>query len=394
MLHKRFTMTAAAQDPPERQTSSTPLLADSNGIDGDERARGPILPLEETSLTLMQSDISNDNDDSTRRLHYRRILSLLASPVTDDRGHWTAVLGGFSTLVVAGTILGLSMPKNPVFSQAYRTLSSCLGYTYFLSWSVSFYPQILQNFRRKTTVGLSADFCGLNVLGFLCYAAYNMAMYYSPEIHRLYRERHGAHAEIAVESNDVAFSLHAVILASFTLGQIIYYDGGRSQQVSRSVAGVMIFIVVTASAAGLAIATHAAPSSINWLDYLYLLSCFKILITLIKYVPQVVLNYQRKSTAGFSVWQILLDFSGGALSDLQLVLDCLNLQDWSGITGNMAKFFLGFVSIVFDFIILLQHYFWFPASSAPSGLVAEESIEDQDDASDKRDEEQETVPLV
>jgi cystinosin len=59
------------------------------------------------------------------------------------------------------------------------------------------------------------------------------------------------------------------------------------------------------------------------------------------------------------IWQIILDFSGGVLSDLQLVGDCYVLEEWSGITGNLAKLLLGFVSITFDTIFMLQHYVWY-----------------------------------
>ena len=105
---------------------------------------------------------------------------------------------------------------------------------------------------------------------------------------------------------------------------------------------------------------------LNTLDYLYLLSYMKMAVTLVKYVPQVVLNARRQSTAGWSVWQILLDFGGGLLSDAQLVLDCWNLRDWSGLTGNLAKLFLGSVSIVFDVIFLLQHYVLYPPPRSSS----------------------------
>jgi cystinosin len=222
-------------------------------------------------------------------------------------------------------------------------------------------------------------------------------MYGSPVIRRLYRERHGASAEIAVQSNDVAFAVHAVFLSTATLAQIFYYDASRLRQqpVSKLVLALIGGILMTATATGLLLAAGKAPASINWLDYLYLLSYFKILITLVKYVPQVFLNYQRRSTAGFSVWQILLDLSGGVLSDSQLVGDCLNLHDWSGITGNLAKFFLGFVSIVFDIIILLQHYVWFP-EPPPEAIIEVVSEEEEEAAiaNDKQDEESETVPIV
>ena len=32
------------------------------------------------------------------------------------------------------------------------------------------------------------------------------------------------------------------------------------------------------------------------------------------------------------------------------------MRDFSGITGNPAKFGLGFVSIIFDVVFMLQHY--------------------------------------
>ena len=69
------------------------------------------------------------------------------------------------------------------------------------------------------------------------------------------------------------------------------------------------------------------------------------------------------------IWQIILDFSGGILSDIQLVGDCYILRDWSGITGNLAKFLLGFVSIVFDTIFMLQHYVWY--ADRNTELIAE-----------------------
>jgi cystinosin len=41
------------------------------------------------------------------------------------------------------------------------------------------------------------------------------------------------------------------------------------------------------------------------------------------------------------------------------------MGDWTGITGNLAKFFLGFVSISFDAAFMLQHYVWYPHPAAP-----------------------------
>ena len=73
------------------------------------------------------------------------------------------------------------------------------------------------------------------------------------------------------------------------------------------------------------------------------------------FIEQVLLNYHRKSTSGWQIWNILLDFSGGTLSIVQLVGDSLAEakaqglpHGWTGIIGNPAKFGLGLVSICFD----------------------------------------------
>lgn len=38
----------------------------------------------------------------------------------------------------------------------------------------------------------------------------------------------------------------------------------------------------------------------------------------------------------------------------QLVLDCWNTGDWSGIRGYPVKFAIGLVSVVFDLVLMLQ----------------------------------------
>jgi cystinosin len=88
----------------------------------------------------------------------------------------------------------------------------------------------------------------------------------------------------------------------------------------------------------------------------YLLGYVKLLCSLVKYCPQAYLNYRRKSTTGWSIWQILLDFAGGILSLLQLILDSALQADWSGIYGNPVKLGLSNTSLFFDVIFMTQHY--------------------------------------
>lgn len=301
----------------------------------------------------------------------------MLSPFTDESGSGWGVVFGLLTLFFVGSILGLILPKNEALpSPLYRSISSCIGYTYFLAWSTSFWPQAISNCKRRSTRGLSPEFCGLNVLGFACYAAYNMALFWSPTIRELYKERHGKNSEITVQSNDVAFAVHAFVLASVTLFQIAYFDGIRALRPSKYIGYIMCGILAVCILYAALVILHV--DGFNWLDYLYMLSFVKILISIIKYVPQVLLNFHRRSTVGWSIWNILLDFTGGTLSILQLILDCADLGDWSGITGNVAKFGLGFVSITFDVIFMLQHYVLFPVRRGETGplMVYEDTKSD------------------
>jgi len=81
-------------------------------------------------------------------------------------------------------------------------------------------------------------------------------------------------------------------------------------------------------------------------------------------MPQAWVNYKRKSTSGWSIWQILLDLTGGVLSIVQLLIDSSLQADWSGVTGNPVKLGLGNVSIFFDVIFITQHYILYPRTKA------------------------------
>ena len=79
-------------------------------------------------------------------------------------------------------------------SRTLELVSTVIGWTYFVAWSVSFYPQIWDNFRRKrwvhnvlwnlsiaivfSVIGLNFDFLALNIVGFTLYGCYNIALFW------------------------------------------------------------------------------------------------------------------------------------------------------------------------------------------------------------------------
>ncbi|KAH6781765.1 PQ-loop repeat family protein / transmembrane family protein [Perilla frutescens var. hirtella] len=231
-----------------------------------------------------------------------------------------------------------------------EVLYNVLGWLAFASWSISFYPQVILNFRRKSVVGLNFDFVVLNLTKHSSYLIYNASLFFSSTVQRQYREKFGLDEMIPVAANDVAFSAHAVLLTIFTLFQIVIYDRGN-QKVSKTAA-----VIVSVTWLSAAVCVFVAIPRHSWY---WLVSCFntiQVVMTTIKYIPQAFLNFRRKSTVGFSIGNILLDFSGGVANYCQMVVQSIDQNSWVNLYGNIGKTMISLVSIVFDILFMIQHY--------------------------------------
>ncbi|XP_077390888.1 cystinosin isoform X2 [Festucalex cinctus] len=237
-----------------------------------------------------------------------------------------------------------------VRSDALALLSEAVGWIYFLAWSVSFYPQVWENWRRKSVVGLNFDFLALNLTGFLAYSVFNVGLFWVTPIKEAYLRRN-PNGINPVQANDVFFSLHAFLLCLIYVGQAAVYERG-GQRVSRT---ARLLLLIGWSFAGVTLLL-AVSRQLSWLDYLYYFSYIKLAVTLVKYVPQAFMNYRRKSTDGWSIGTVLLDFAGGVLSIAQMILDSYNNDEWRLIFGDPTKFGLGLFSVVFDVLFIVQHY--------------------------------------
>jgi cystinosin len=338
------------------------------------KRQGFFIAVEDVSDTTLVEASTSSTPMSWRRkdrggMHpLRSVLSRVFTFLSDDSGDPEHMYRGLGTVVVMGILLGVVFPnrRNQLPGRWYPHLSSMIGYTYVTAWSLSFYPQLLSNLRNRHTEGLSSDFCYLNVLGFLCYTIFNLSMAYSPTLQAQYAARHNG-LRIHIAPNDIAFAIHALLLSTVWVIQIWYYQhlptqpshltsSSPSQSASKvtllAIAAIVIVIIIYASLI-LTLpnsSSHALTSWWNWLDFMYTLANIKVAITVVKYCPQVLLNCRRKSTEGWNIWNILLDFMGGILSITQLILDswCTTHDFWSGVSGYPAKFMLGLVSILFD----------------------------------------------
>ncbi|CAD6191781.1 unnamed protein product [Caenorhabditis auriculariae] len=238
-------------------------------------------------------------------------------------------------------------------------LVDLVGWAYFFAWSISFYPQMYLNYRRKSVIGLNFDFLTLNVIGFAAYACFNLLMYFNSHVKSIYHAEH-PHSPPPVLANDVVFAVHAFFACVATALQCLFYEKDN-QKISTPCVFFGLGLILFGAGSGAVTILHL----ISILAFVSSLSYIKMAVTMSKYFPQAYYNFIRKSTVGWSIGNVLLDLTGGTLDIFQMVLQAVNAGDWSAFYTNPVKFGLGLVSIVFDLVFILQHYVLYPDSEVP-----------------------------
>ena len=249
-------------------------------------------------------------------------------------------------------------------------ISKVLGLSYFLAWSVSFYGQVIENYRRGKVKGLNFDFEIYNFVGFSSYLTYTIRGYIDENL-----------GTGKVQPEDIGFAGHALLLTIITICQYFYYRDSedKEQKVNHftiTILSVMIwgaFLLILLESILNYYDPHVKKGAKYVFNSLIYLGWCKVIISLIKYLPQVYSNYKRKSTIGWNIHNILLDFTGGILSFIQNIIDyenfSLNREGESG-TLNIAKFAISFVAIFFDIVFMTQHYCLYSDSNSDLNQVS------------------------
>ena len=167
---------------------------------------------------------------------------------------------------------------------------------------------MFQNYENQSTLGLKSDKLCYDVVGFGALVIYESSMYFSQVTREVYEVEHDGKLP-EVEINDVWFALHSMLLTFIVIGQMIYYDGWQQlpTRIALTISGFLVLLAVL------------MLFSLQFLQWLYLLSAIKVIITGLKFYPQVMYNYKRKSTQGWSIHGCIMDLVGSVLSILQLV---------------------------------------------------------------------------
>ncbi|XP_050942252.1 cystinosin homolog isoform X4 [Cucumis melo] len=199
-----------------------------------------------------------------------------------------------------------------------------LGWSSIICWVLASYPQVILNFRRKSVVGLSFDYLILNFTKQSSYLIYNATLFFSTTVQKQYFDKYG-------------------------------YDQRGSQKVSKAAIAILVAVWFFAGACFfMALPTH------SWLWLVSIFNSIQVFMTVIKYSPQAFLNFTRKSTVGFSIGNIVLDFSGGVATLAQMSVQSVDQGSWVNFLGNIGKPLLALtvlqVSIAFDLIFFYQHF--------------------------------------
>lgn len=256
-------------------------------------------------------------------------------------------------------------------------LAQVVGWTYNFFWTVSFYPQVIMNFRRRSVIGFNFDYLGYDLTGFISFSLYNCLLFWSPAVFALYQQRYpGSPNPITI--NDIVFCIHAVFIQLINTYQCMVFES-NGQSMSKLCWSILIGTGTVSAIYALVIATGLV-NGLNWLDLLIFGSYIKIGSSCIKYMPQVYLNWKRKCTLGFAIDKAILDFSGGTACYLQTIIQYCNAQDITIITSNAGKIGIGFVSCFFDIVLLIQHYCLYGQNN--SVVIARDSTETDQNQSD------------
>ena len=261
--------------------------------------------------------------------------------------------------------------------------SDVFGWIYLIAWSVSFYGQLIENYRRHKVTGLKFDYDVYNLAGFIAYSAYTIVGYF-------YEEIGTGH----IPPQDIFFAVHGVVITIVRLIQICYYYDKNDKNQTVGFITITYIVVLFWGEVVLLVVEFVAgnynPIENNKFNSIIYLGWVKVFITLIKYMPQVYHNYKRKSTIGWNIHNIILDITGGSFSLGQNLVDSLNKNKTKPVDGgsgalNLAKFALSFETIVFDLIFLIQHFCLYKDSNSDLGqprisVIQKKIIENEEPA--------------
>ncbi|EQC26161.1 hypothetical protein SDRG_16013 [Saprolegnia diclina VS20] len=211
------------------------------------------------------------------------------------------------------------------------------GWTATLAGTLRFYPQLCLNWQRRSVVGLSLDAQVYAVFGFGAYALFNCGFSWTAN----------AHTNPLLSPMSIYVNLHALLLSMLLLYQCTIFK--RGSQVVSTRCQVLVCAALMLILLFLGLGLLLDVSAFTWPSFVSLTCYLHVLLTAIKYAPQIELQYERKSTRGFSVYGVVYDcVYGGATLATLLASKAASANPWLLAIACMT--------IACNAILLLQHF--------------------------------------
>ncbi|SCV01432.1 LAMI_0G11474g1_1 [Lachancea mirantina] len=241
-------------------------------------------------------------------------------------------------------------------------LEKVLGYGYAIPWCLSIYPSLFKNWRQKSASAISVDFLIINIVGYVCLTSAIFLQLFC------WQETNDENEPLrpTVTQFDLWYCVHSLVMNGVLASQLLYGKRLWSFQTAGVVRMKILYKrILRATLAIIAISLipfcvrlfNENLSNTNTLALCNRLIALKILMSLIKYFPQVKHNYERKKMRDFPMLCVVLDVFGSICSIAQLIVKLKQVGEPSiaaAATSNFGKIGIACVTLLFNFIYVSQ----------------------------------------
>lgn len=237
-------------------------------------------------------------------------------------------------------------------------LAYLCGWAYAIFWGISFYPTLYLNYSLRTADSISLDYIVLNILGYFCYSISIYLQLYNPTVREQYQEYFDGSLPV-LSSADMFYSFHGLSLLFILCSQVFLGNqlwGFNNERKSFKLHSLSRMLLSTFAIFAL-YSWNCGDPVFSFLNFALNLAYFKIVLSLLKYIPQVIHNYKRKSMFGISRLQILFDITGSLFCFTEFYLKN-DLPILEAINSNRGKVGITCVTFLFATIFLFQIYIY------------------------------------
>ncbi|XP_072019471.1 cystinosin homolog isoform X1 [Amphiura filiformis] len=234
-------------------------------------------------------------------------------------------------------------------------LTGVFRWFYEFCFVIHLLPQFYLNYQRKSVVGLSFDYLLLSLITFFTFATFNIGSYASTDVREadLNSDPQAPGVDL-INLADVLNSVTNLVVICAICAQCYRYEKG-DQHVS-IIAKVLLVIIKFAIALFFIIMLASQFKAISFVTFIDIMGYLKLLLSFSKYIPQVHMNYERKSTEGWSIAVVILDLLCGALTVSGMFIVAFNYGHWISFIHSPTRLGIALFSIIFSTIFIIQHY--------------------------------------